>query len=143
MRSPKQECEDLLGSVMPFAEEMLTKYRSFYPFGAWMTASGEIAHVGGWTGDEHPPSTELITLLEASFRDAAVRGSHRATALAYDVRVVPPNKTAKQDAVAVNLDHRDNYSVTVMFPYTFSDTGELLFEAPFAVAGRNDIFLKS
>ena len=60
MSDPKAECEDVLNAVMPFAEEVLTKHREFFPFGGTMSTDGEIAHTGGWTGDEHPASAEVI-----------------------------------------------------------------------------------
>jgi len=33
MKTPKEECEELMGSVVPFAEQMLSQHREFYPFG--------------------------------------------------------------------------------------------------------------
>lgn len=140
MSDPKTECEDVMNAVLPFAEEMLTKHREFYPFGGTMSANGEIGHIGGWTGDEHPASTELIELLENAFRTGAARGEYKATALVYDVQTVPPGKQDKQDAVAVALDHRDNYSVVVVFPYSFAPDGQVDIEPPFAIKGENKIF---
>jgi hypothetical protein len=131
-----------MSSVVPFAEEMLARHREFYPFGGTMSASGEIAHMGGWTGDEHPPSEEIVALLEDGFREGAVQGRYKATALVVDVLVIPPGKSVKQDAIAVRLDHRDSYSVQVLFPYSFSSSGELLVEDPFAVKGEGRIFVE-
>ncbi len=142
MPTPKQDCEDLLSALLPVAKQMLTRYREFYPLGGTISPSGEIAHVSGWTGDERPPSADLIALLNDVFRRGATAAKYRATALVFDVRVVPPGATAKQDAIAVNLDHQDGYSVVVMFPYTFSSAGELLVSAPFASAGTKSIFVQ-
>lgn len=140
MSDPKAECEDVMNAVMPFAEEMLAKHREFFPFGGTMSADGEIAHTDGWTGDEHPPSTEVIELLEKAFQTGAVRGEYKATALVCDIRTVPPGKQDKQDAIAVALDHRENYSVVVVFPYSYTSEGELAIEPPFAIKGENKIF---
>jgi len=140
MTDPKSECEDLMNSVLPFAEEMLTKHREFFPFGGTMSADGEISHTGGWTGDEHPASTEVIELLEKGFRAGAGRGEYKATTLVYDIRTIPPGKQDKQDAIAVALDHRENYSVVVVFPYSFTPDGQLDIETPFAIKGENKIF---
>ena len=140
MTDPKAECEDVMNAVLPFAEEMLTKHSEFFPFGGTMSADGEIAHTGGWTGDEHPASTEVIELLENGFRAGAARGEYKATALVYDIRTIPPGKEEKQDAIAVALDHRDDYSVVVIFPYSFTLDGQLEIEAPFATRGENKIF---
>lgn len=140
MADPKTECEEVMNAVLPFAEEMLTKHREFSPFGGTMSADGEIAHTGGWTGEEHPASTEVIELLEKGFRAGTQRGEYKATALVYDIRTIPPGKEEKQDAIAVALDHRDDYSVVVIFPYSFTSDGQLEIEAPFATRGENKIF---
>jgi hypothetical protein len=142
MTTPKEDCEQLMSAVVPFAEEMLARHHEFYPFGGTMALSGEIAHTGGWTGEEHPPSAEIIALLEGGFRDGAARGEYKATALVVDVRTIPPGKSEKQDAIAVRLDHRDGYSVQVLFPYSYSSSGELLVEDPFAVKGQGSIFVQ-
>ncbi len=140
MNDPKSECEELLNAVLPFAEEMLSKHHEFFPFGGTMSADGEIAHTAGWTGDEQPASTEVIELLERGFRAGAQRGEYKATALVFDIRTIPPGKEEKQDAIAVALDHRDDYSVVVIFPYSFTSGGELAIEDPFAMKGEEKIF---
>lgn len=132
-----------MNALLPVAKQMLAEYREFYPFGGTMSPSGEIAHVSGWTGEERPASSELIALLNSEFRDGAAAARYHATALVFDVRVVPPGASAKQDAIAVNLDHQSGYSVVVMFPYAFSSSGELLVSAPLANAGANSIFAPS
>jgi len=129
-----------MDAVLPHAQEMLSKRREFHPFGATMSRSNEIAQVGGWTNGEHPPSSDLIDLLEDGFREGAAQGKYKATALVVDVRTIPPGKSAKQDAIAVRLDHTDNYSVQVIYPYSFGASGALVLEEPFAVRGEGRIF---
>jgi len=140
MTTPKQDCEALMNAVLPFGKQMLTRSREIFPFGGTMSVSGEVAQVAGWSGNERPPSRQIIALLNGGFRDGAALGKYRATALVYDIRVVPPGGTEKQHAIAVNLDHRDGYSVVVVFPYTFSDAGALELGSPFAKAGDAVIF---
>lgn len=125
---------------MLFAEEMLTKHQEFYPFGAIMDRSGQMGHVGGWTGDEHPPSSDIIDLLRRSFRREAQQEECVATALVYDILTIPPGKDIKQDAIAVELDHHDDHSVIVAFPYSFDQEGELVLEEPFATKGEGRVF---
>ena len=127
MMTPKEECEALLSAVMPFAEKMLAKNRESFPFGATMSLSGDIAASAAGTGEEQPQADAVISLLETAFRAGAAEGELKATALAVDVRVVPPGKSEKQDAVEVRLYYRGDYSVRIVFP-TPSDTGELRVE---------------
>jgi hypothetical protein len=138
-RTPKEDCEELMNFVMPFAQKMLKKQRSFIPFAATMAPDGRIDGSMALTKDSSDVN-ELISMLELGLRQGASEGKYKATALVVDMVIVPPGKTAKQDGVAVRLDHRDGYSVIVGFPYSFSNTGELVVEAPFAQEGAHQVF---
>jgi hypothetical protein len=136
----KEECEVLMNALMPFAEQMLAKNHGFLPFGASMSSAGKVVTAMGAPTNEHADANELISTLERGFRDSAKKGQLKATGLAVDIKIVPPGKTAKRDAVEIRLDHRDGYSVRVIFPYSFSDQGELKVEAPFAAGGTGGVF---
>jgi hypothetical protein len=134
----KDDCNKLLNATLPFAEQMLRKHGEFFPFGARMLPDGEIVSVAAYDG-EHPPSQNLIDILQATFKADAAEGYMVATALVYDVRIVPPRESEKCDAIALDLDHRDNYSVIVFFPYILADDGPVIAEA-FASVGEYAIF---
>jgi hypothetical protein len=136
----KEDCETLMNALFPFAEQMLSKHGEFHPFGGAMSPSGEIVHTAAWTGDESPRAEELLEMMEEGFRAGAAAGEYKATAMVYDILTVPPGKTTKQDAIAVALDHRDGYSVVVIFPYTRSPFGKLKVQEPFATEGQGRIF---
>src|SRR5262245_47784474 len=110
---------------MPPVQKMLAQYREFFPCGATMSATGEIALAMSSVADGPATTDPLLVALEDGFRKQAAEGTCKATAVAVDVLMIPPGRTRKQDAVEVRLDHRDNYSVRVLFPYTISDAGEL------------------
>jgi hypothetical protein len=136
--APKEECDVLVNAVVPFARQMLSQHHSFFPFGATMSPSGAVSRTETPKGDL--PVSELISLIERGFVDGAQRGLYKATALVSDVTTVPPGREDKQRAVEVRLDHRDKYSVRVVFPYSYSLSGELAFDPPFAVPGDKMIF---
>jgi hypothetical protein len=138
--TPKEECQRLLDVLLPFAAQVLSEHGEFFPFGATMSAAGEIEAAAGWTGDDKPPSAEIIGALEQAFRAGAKEGRYRATGLALDVRVAPPGQSDSCDAIACQLDHHDDYSIVVYYPYTRSESGELEVAPPFAGAGENAIF---
>jgi hypothetical protein len=141
MSNAKAECEELLNAVMPFAEQCLSNYREFFPFGATMSQSGEIALAAATDGEEEqPPSEELIELLTEGFREGARNREYRATGLVYDALTVPPGKNAKQDTIICAFDHQDNYSIKICFPYQFDADDELVIEDPYAVEGEYEIF---
>jgi hypothetical protein len=139
MSQAKEDCENLMNSVLPFAEKMLKQHGEFFPFGGAMRPNGEILSVGGKTDQERPPSAEIIKLLRDGFATSARKGEYKATAIVYDVRVILPDTGVKSDAVAVALDHRDNYSVVVMFPYAIQ-SGNVRFGTTFAQKGDDKVF---
>lgn len=142
MAIPKEDAEALMNNLLPLAEKMLREHGEFYPYGGYMKVDGEIVHVGAKIDDaEHPASQPLIDLLRKSFQEEAKAGEYRATAIVFDVRIKPPGSEEKTDAIQVCLDHRENYSVNVLFPYKISD-GKLLFGKNFAQRGSDEIFAK-
>ncbi len=141
MSTAEDDAQSLVDELMPFAEQMLTMHREFFPFGGRMSVSGEITHEGASDGTEHPHSQVLIDLLRKAHKQQAEKKEIRAACIVYDIRTIPPNKTEKQDAIAFEIDHRDDYSIVVVFPYSFIGDGELQIEAPFAVAGEGNIFI--
>lgn len=112
MSDPKADCQALVNSVLPFAQQMLTAHGEFYPFGGAMRPDGQLVAIAGYDGSEHPPSVDLITLMKDGFIAAARKGEYKATAMVYDARVKLPSTEEKPDAIAVSLNHRDNYSVS-------------------------------
>jgi hypothetical protein len=135
----KTECEGLMNQAIPFAQKMLRQHGEFYPYGYVLKSSGKVALAGGYDGTEHPKSQTIIDLLVDAFQKDAQAGTIRATALVYDVRVMPPGATAKSDAIAVALDHRDGYSVVVFFPYVLSG-GEVTIGTSFVERGESRVF---
>ncbi|MCC7643613.1 MULTISPECIES: hypothetical protein [unclassified Janthinobacterium] len=140
--SAKEESETLMNAVLPMAEKLLEQHGEFFPFGAAMKPSGEIVDVAGYDGREHPPSADIIKLLESAFAKAAAAKQYKATALVYDVKVTPPSSNKKSDAIAVALDHVDKYSVVVFFPYELVN-GKLQLGPVFAQKGAELIFRKA
>ena len=139
MSDAKADTEALMNALLPFAERMLTRHGEFFPFGGAMKPNGEIVNVAGYDGRERPSSNDLIELLNEGFRKDAKDGRYKATAVVYDVRVTLPSTTTLSDAIAVALDHRDNYSVVVLLPYTLVG-GILQIGEPFAERGAHNVF---
>lgn len=137
--SPKQQCEQLMDSLLPFATKMLATHGEFFPFGGTIDANGKIGMTGGWTGEEHPPSSEVISLLHSAFLGGARKGDYIATALVYDVRVMPPGEQVKTDAIAIDVSHRDGISQTVIYPYKVIEK-KVLAGKPYAISNQHPVF---
>lgn len=140
MSTPKEECEALIDAILPFAKQTLARYGEFYPYGAAMDAEGRISAVARYDGDEFPKSTDVIRGLKDVFIMEAKNGKYKATALAYDVRITLPSSSEKSDAIAISLNHRDGYSIVVLFPYRM-ENGSAVIGTALAQRGEADIFL--
>ena len=136
MASCKDDCEALMSAVLPVAEQVLTEQRKLLPFGSTLSSADQIVQVGGAESADNVDSAQLFADFEASFRDGARRGELKATALVSAREA----EEGAESAVLVQLDHRENYSIIVSFPYHFSATGELSIGEPFAVEGEHEIF---
>jgi hypothetical protein len=121
----------LLDEGLQTAIYFLEKNGEFFPFGIAMKPDGSIAHVQGYTGDECPPSQEVIDLLLRGFKTGATSGDYKSTALISDVRISLDGDT-KSDAICVTVEHADDQPVTCFLPYTNAngafEFGEIIAE---------------
>ncbi len=140
MNDPKADYEPLMNSVLPFAEHMLGNCGEFLPFGGAMRPGGELVSIAGYDGDEHPQSSDVIRLIKEGFVQSARQGQYKATALVYDTRIKLSPTGESSDAIAVSLNHRDSYSIVVIFQYKI-DSGKLTMGSAFAQKGEGEIFL--
>jgi len=141
-KMPKEELEELMNARLPFAQKMLSEHGEFYPYGGAINSSGDVVAIAAYDGDEHPPSQKLIDLLVELFRVEAKAGTYRATAIIFDVRVIPPKSGQKTDAIRIDLDHVDDLSLTLFLPYRIMEKGEVVYGEMFAQAGSAKIFKK-
>ena len=138
--TPKEESEAVMNVGIPFAQKMLAEHAEFYPFGFAMTAKNKVVAVAPSAPTEHPASQRLIDDLAAAFRAGASSREYKATAVFVDVRVQPPDKTEKTDAVQVGLEHVSGYCVDVFFPYSRDASGKVTFGAVFASKRSGVVF---
>lgn len=138
MAEPKEEIEQLLNYLLPFAEQMLSQHGEFYPYAATMDAGGEVQAVSA-AGDDQPEVGELLLVLHTELRDQAAQGAIRASGIAADVTLTDPDSGEERDAVQLELDHADTDAVDVYVPYTTGDEG-IEFGELVAAAGQAPIF---
>ena len=138
MAEPRQEIEQLLNYLLPFAEQMLSKDGEFYPYAAMMDTGGEVQAVSA-AGDEQPDVGELLLTLHAELRERAAEGAIRASGIASDVTLTDPDSGTVTDAVQLELDHAETEAVDVYVPYE-ADTDGVKFGELVAAAGQAPIF---
>ena len=135
------ELDALFNTLLPFAQTMLREDGEFYPFGAVMTSSGEIRHVGAkMEGYDHPPSQPLIDLLTETFKKQAEKGELRAAGICYDALTVPPGEDKKMDAVCCCLEHYSGETVDVFVPYVKTADGHIEYGKIFAANRTGQCF---
>ncbi len=139
MPTPKQECEALMNDdlVLPFAKQCLEKWGEFHPFGAALKSDGSV--IGFGVDNAQASSPEKVQFLRDAFVERAAQGKVKATVLVYDTRLTDPDTGEKRDAITIELDHRENYSVVVYFRYRF-EHGVPILEGPTASQGAEQIF---
>lgn len=135
------DLDQLLNALMPFAQQMLSKHGEFFPFGAAMSADGEIGLHAGDTGEEQPEAQEVIGLLTAGFRQQAAEGSIRAAGVCVDIRTIPPGQQEKTDAISVPLEHQSGEAATVILPYKKGFLGRIKYGEMFAVKRDPEFFV--
>jgi hypothetical protein len=59
----------------------------FFPFAAAVTGTGAVEMVGGYSGEERPPSQAVIDLLYQGLADRARGGEIQASGVCFDVRL--------------------------------------------------------
>jgi hypothetical protein len=139
VRDAKSECEQLMNSALPLAKQMLQEHGEFFPFGMALNSNGKVVAVAPYDQREHPTSEDFIRQLKHIFSAQAKAGEFRATALIYDATVQTPTNGVNTDAIAVALDHRDNYSVVVFVPYQL-ERNQLTLGEMFAQQGAGEVF---
>lgn len=132
--------EALMNVMLPLANRRLAIHGRVLPFGGTMSQNGKIDVPSvGWDGVQPGPEI-LFALYRRAFSKGAARGEYKATALVYEMRIIPPGKKHEEDAVAVALDHRDDNSVIVVFPRTCGSG--LKVEQSFTVKGKREVFAR-
>jgi hypothetical protein len=128
----KKDGDELLGFLIPFAEQCLNKRDGFDPFAATVGADGKVNALA-----VVPPREELFV---TSLREGAKSKKHRASGLCVDVTIDLP-EGGRSRAIKVSIDSAAGEVVDCYVPYRKArgriDLGEL-----FAVPGKTAIYPK-
>lgn len=137
--SVEEDVETVMNAFMPIAHSMLEKRREFFPYGGAMTREGKLVRVSSYDSNKRPKSNLTIQQLRQAFRAGAGADMYRVTGLFYDVQVKRPDTGARTHAIAIALDHEDDYSAIVFFPYTVVKS-KLKLGPSFSTSGLNAVF---
>ena len=105
------DMDNMLGAALPFAQQMLAKHGEFFPYAVSMSADGKIALVAADVGSETPASQDVLAVLYEGLRSRA--HELRAAAIVSDVKL-----GSGEDAIRVEIEHREGGVLAVVLPYT-------------------------
>ncbi len=137
----EKDVETVMNAFMPIATDMLEKHGQIFPYGGAMTTDDKLVKVSSYEGNKSRNSSAALSGLREAFHAGAGADMYTATALFYGVRVKRPDTGTRTNAIAVALDHEDDYSVIVFFPYTVVK-GKVKLDAAFSTPGANAVFGK-
>ena len=139
--TPKDECEELMNANLPFASKCLNKYGEFYPFGAVIETDRKISLTAPYDGNDMPESKDVIEKLENIHKNLFKNGEIIASSIIYDSKININNNI--NDAIIVSLEHINNYSVKIAFPYNIKKgllKRKVTIYEPIAFEGDKKIF---
>ena len=136
----RQDYDQLLNALLPFAQQMLEKHGEFHPFGAAMMAGGEIVAAAGYDGTEHPSPEQIVSLLIDGFKADAGKGKIRAAGICINASIQAIDSKKRLDAVQVSLDHTVGEPMDLYLPYRRGFLGRYSYGEIKANVGSLSIF---
>lgn len=138
----REDLAQLLGALVPFAQQQLTEHGTFAPFAGTMTTDGQLRGYGPRPEAEGMQPSEVIDMLMANLRQAAQSGECRAGAICCDVSVAREEGGEKVSAIAVSLEDAEGTAMECFMPYSKAASGEYQYEEVFGGLVPANIFLK-
>ena len=135
----REDAQKLVAAIVPEIEELLAGER-FTPIARAMLIDGAVKPVAPEEDGGGDPVI-LLQSLQKVLKDQVAAGGLKATALAYRDTATLSEAGRLSDAVAIDIDHRGGYSVTLLFPYNLAD-GVVRWKAPQAQPGRHKFFAR-
>ena len=137
----REDLDNLLSACIPFAQQMLAKHGTFFPFGFTMSQTGAINLAQGYDDKPGVNAQEIINLTLEGFRAGARSGDYKAVALCVDVRVDAPDGSGKTDAIRVTLEENGGEALNVFMPYRKRMLRGIAYGEIFASAVDHSVFL--
>ncbi len=140
-RSAKEEADALVRAMLPRAVEAIEK-RAFYPLGASSSDDGTVWYMPPYADRATmTPQQVLDRLLNVSLQNRALEAGVQAVAACFDARMAPPGRGKdKVDVIAFYVDHRNDYSVSVYFPYQLDAAGKVVLGKAFSAWGTRRVY---
>jgi hypothetical protein len=113
----REDANEVLNACVTYAKRMLRRYGQFGPFGYRMNVDGDVALEVVAQHDMPPEPAMLLDLLYEQLEERAKRGSLIAAGTTSNVTMDKASPEGFVDAVMVEIEHKDGYSVQAFVPY--------------------------
>ncbi len=132
------DCDRVLDTALPFAQQMLESYGEFYPYAIRLLDNGSTEGLTTKPGKDEWPKSQLV-LDKVYERLGAQAGTLRAVAVVTDVLLTTDAEPI--DAVKVDVEHREGVAIAVLVPYEKKGKGvKPDFGAPRAAFGERRVW---
>lgn len=144
MASVRDDKDQVLNALLPFAEQMLRRHGSFHPFAAALTRGGEVELVLLVTeaAEDHPESAALPASFQEVLRERAVRREIRACGVCADMRVTKPQTGEVTEAIGAFIEHVEDQPVEVYLPYSRKRLRGYSFRESWESPGEPRVFVE-
>ena len=114
------DIERLIRVLKQQAELFLLDAKEFYPFGTYINMQDEIVPVGAYPGGNHPLSSDVIDLLERSFKESIRLRECKIGAIALDI-LIRKNGEA-EDGIEIRFFEGDKDVYNQYFKYVINNS---------------------
>ncbi|MEM7452650.1 MAG: hypothetical protein AAF350_14540 [Pseudomonadota bacterium] len=129
MADPHLQLEQLRRISVSLAVRVMCDLGELMPMAAVLRENGDIVAIGGETGDAALDRSHRIERLRFRLRRDVDKRGYVATAVIYDALVEYPGGVDAEDAIAIELDHRDGVSLFAHIPYEDAQDGPIVGDA--------------
>ena len=112
-----EDANDVLNASVSYAKRMLRRYGSFAPFSQRMSLDGKVSLEVVAQHDMPPDPAMLLELLHQQLAERVEKGLLLAAATASNVTLDTPTVEGYNDAVMIEIEHRDGYCRLAFVPY--------------------------
>ena|SRR5688572_13847005 len=92
---PREDLDNLLSACIPFAQQVLAKNGTFFPFGATMSPTGEISLAAGYDDQPGAGAQEVADLTLDGFAPALARATTKPLPCVLTLALMLPMVQAK------------------------------------------------
>lgn len=130
----------LVGTLVKTAQTLLKNKRGeFFPFAAFVNATGQVEMLGADTGVAQPKSTDVIEFLRGALTAMASEGRIKGSGICVNVGARLPGYADKVDAICCFIERASQPPIDFYVPFRKGLLG-FKYDKPVALPGTPKVF---